>query len=411
MTIEEMVKELAEKSGKSYEDVDKIAQNEFKKYNGLLDENATFEMIKKKIGLKENSEHIKITDAKDGQRGIDVKAKVISVYPPKEFEKNGKKGKLQSIILGDDSGEIRLTLWNDQTDKYEFNAGDEIEIVNAIIGTYNEKKQLSLGFDGKINVTKKMENVCTKISELKEGMNSVNIKGRIMRKFPCKEFESQGKKGKLCSFQIGDESAIIRATAWNEKAEEMSKFDEGEGIEIKNAYTKQGRLGVELNLGYSVAIKVAEGLPPVNEIVASKTEKKSISELVDGEDSVIEGEVTGINKGILRFFVCSKCNKKIGNSSVCETCGETKPKPIAVITAKLKDSTGEIPSTFFRQNALKLMQLTQEEFEKKLLEKGPDEIIAEAEDKVVGQKVKVLGYRKASSFSGENEFSAKEIIE
>ena len=63
------------------------------------------------------------------------------------------------------------------------------------------------------------------------------------------------RKGKLCSFQIADESAIIRATAWNEKADEIEKFNEGDAIEIENAYTKEGRFGVELHLGYSADIK------------------------------------------------------------------------------------------------------------------------------------------------------------
>ena len=47
-------------------------------------------------------------------------ARVTKIYETREFKgKNGKKGKVASIILGDESGNIRLSLWDNQTDMVE----------------------------------------------------------------------------------------------------------------------------------------------------------------------------------------------------------------------------------------------------------------------------------------------------
>ena len=413
--LKELVQEIAEKTGKTEEEVSTLIKAKVEKFSGLLTEQGAAYMVQKELGLKQESyEQMHIGQINEGMKGIEIKGTVEAVFPVKEFEKNGKKGKLKSFILSDGTGEVRVTLWNDQVEKYEITRGSEIALTNIIVSKYNDKKQVTLGFNGTLNILNKKEETFEKMAELKAGLNSVNIVGRIIRKFPCKDFESGERKGRLCSFQIGDETAVLRATAWNEKANETEKYSEGETVEIKNAYTKEGKFGVEIHLGYTATIQETnKEMPSAAEILKETIQEKKINQLTDGESAAITGKITNVEKGNFVYEVCAKCGKKpqkTENGVLCETCGETTTKRNAVVSLLIEDDTSRIKATLFGKNALTILGLTQEELEKELNEKSTEKIMTEMNEKLNGKEIKLYGYQKVNSFSGENEFRVKEII-
>jgi len=414
-TIPALISEIAQKTGKTEEEINNLIKAKVDKFSGLLTEQGAAYMVQKELGLKQEAlEQIQIGQIEDGMKGIEIKGLVEAIFPIKEFEKGGKKGKLKSFILSDPTGEVRVTLWNDQAEKYELTKGSEIILSNVLVSSYNEKKQVTLGFNGIINILNKKEETFEKLSELKSGMSGINLVGRIVRKFPCKDFESGERKGKLCSFQFGDGTALLRATAWNEKADELEKTNEGEVVEIKNAYTKEGRFGVELHLGYTATLNPStKEVMSISQILKDSVSEKKINQLTDGETSTISVKVTGTERGNFLYEVCSKCGKKIQkteNGSLCETCGETTPSKRAVASLLVEDDSAGIKATFFGTNALSAIGMNQEEIENSLNAKSTDVFIAELNGKLIGKEMKLLGYQKTNTFSGANEFMVKEII-
>ncbi len=93
---------------------------------------------------------IKISDLKAGQGKVDVQCKVKSKTEPRVIEKYGKQLKVGNAIVEDESGEVALTLWNDDVDKV--NVGDTIRITNGYVSEFNGKKQLTSGKFGKLEV-------------------------------------------------------------------------------------------------------------------------------------------------------------------------------------------------------------------------------------------------------------------
>jgi ssDNA-binding replication factor A large subunit len=411
-----LIQEMSTKSGKSPEEITSLVEAKIQKFSGLLTEQGATFMIQKELGIgaKENYEQIEVGKLEEGMKGIEVKGSITSVFPVKEFDKNGKKGKLKSFILSDGTGEVRVTLWNDQVDKYDLTRESEVLLSNVLISKYNEKKQLTLGFNGRMEILNKKEETFEKLSELKSGMNGINSVGRIIRKFPCKDFESGERKGKLCSFQFGDESAIIRATAWNDKADELEKFNEGDAIEIKNAYTKEGRFGVEIHLGYTATLaETKANVVATNEILKESMSEKKINQLTDGENATIAGKITGVERGNFFFEVCEKCGKKIQktpNGVICENCGETNSKKNAVVSLTIEDDSASVRTNFFGKNALSALGMGQEELETELNAKSTDVLAAELNAKLIGKEIKIYGYQKTNTYSGSNEFVAREII-
>jgi len=416
-SVDELVFELSDKSGKSTDEVKQLIEAKIQKFSGLLTEQGAAYMVQKELGVKgEGSvgELAKVKELVEGMKGAEIKGTVQAVFPTKEFEKNQKKGKLKSFILGDDTGEVRVTLWNDQVDKYDITKGSEIEVSNAVVTKYNEKTQVALGFNGSIKILNKKEEPFDKIANLKGGVGSVNVVGRLVRKFPCKEFATADRKGKLCSFQFGDETALLRATAWNEKADEVMHYNEGDVVEIKNAYTKDGKFGVELHLGYSAQIATSQkAVPSIMEIIKESVVEKKINGLVDGENVLINAKMVEIMPGNLHYLVCEKCGKKLTkseNGMLCDTCGEVKGRKNAVVSARIEDDTGEVRASFFGKNALMILGWDEERLEKELSDKSTEKIISEINDTIKGKIVKAYGYQRTNNFSQQNEFMVKEVL-
>lgn len=94
-----------------------------------------------------------IKELKPRMGNVDVEVEVVSVGEPREFEKFGKAGKVATAKVKDKSGQIDLSLWNEQVDQVE--AGDKIKITNGYVSEWQGNLQLTAGKFGTLTVTKK----------------------------------------------------------------------------------------------------------------------------------------------------------------------------------------------------------------------------------------------------------------
>ena len=95
---------------------------------------------------------MKISELESKQGKIHIEVEVINVEEPREFERFGQKGKVAKATAKDESGEIKLTLWNDEVDAVR--EGDKIKITNGYVSEYRGEKQLTAGRFGKLEVIK-----------------------------------------------------------------------------------------------------------------------------------------------------------------------------------------------------------------------------------------------------------------
>ncbi len=86
---------------------------------------------------------MKISELKPGQGNIDVEGTIKEIGEPRVFNKFGKELKVSNAVLEDDSGNIKLTLWNDDVDR--FKEGDKIKIVNGYVNEFQGEAQLTSG--------------------------------------------------------------------------------------------------------------------------------------------------------------------------------------------------------------------------------------------------------------------------
>lgn len=96
---------------------------------------------------------MEIKDLQPNQGNIDLVLSITEKGDIRTFEKFGKKGQVCTINVKDDSGEIKLTLWNDDTGRIDVN--DKIHLKNGWCSEYKGEKQLSTGKFGQIEILEK----------------------------------------------------------------------------------------------------------------------------------------------------------------------------------------------------------------------------------------------------------------
>jgi len=103
---------------------------------------------------------MQIKDLQPKQGKVDLTADVIDKSSPKEFQKFGAPGKLCNIRVKDETGELMMTLWNDQVEKV--NVGDKIRVSNGYVNEWQGEMQLSTGKFGKLEIIGKSSAAASK---------------------------------------------------------------------------------------------------------------------------------------------------------------------------------------------------------------------------------------------------------
>ncbi len=89
-----------------------------------------------------------ISELTIGQGNVNVEGTITNIGETRSFVKFGKQLTVSNAILTDESGSIKLTLWND--DVIRFKEGDKIKIINGYVGEFQGEKQLTSGKFGSI---------------------------------------------------------------------------------------------------------------------------------------------------------------------------------------------------------------------------------------------------------------------
>ena len=95
---------------------------------------------------------MKIKELRDRMKKVNVVAKVTEKSDPREVQSRYKNEtyRVADALVSDDTGTIKLTLWNEQID--QVNVGDTVKIENGYITSFRGEIQLNAGKYGTLNV-------------------------------------------------------------------------------------------------------------------------------------------------------------------------------------------------------------------------------------------------------------------
>jgi replication factor A1 len=189
-SVDEIVKKISEKAKISREEAAKLIKEKQKELSGLgSDEGAAYIVAREKgINLlKESKKQLRIGNLVDGLRSVDIVGKVVRTTDIREFERSGEKGRVANLILGDETGLVRLSLWNDEVDfleKMKIVEGDVLRVSRGYVKMDNQGN-LELRI-GRGSIAKVKEDV--KLPDVKE----IRQDFTVARRKPIRDFREGG---------------------------------------------------------------------------------------------------------------------------------------------------------------------------------------------------------------------------
>ncbi len=261
---------------------------------GLITDKSAAMLVAKELGLNlfdrfVSEGKIDINKLKPGMRNVTLIGRVLHIFPIREFTIDNRKNEVVSLILGDETGEIRVVFWNSNHIKLikegEIKRNDILRIIGADVREGRDgNAEVHVGSKGKIVVNPedvdsekipKVSGKRLKIEELRANMYNIVLRGIIKKKSSLTSFEKGEKQGKLLTAILGDETGEIRVVFWNEKAEEAEKLNEGNIVELEGVYTRSGRMeSLEVHVDSESIIRVLQPEDVDEKLLASASAPK-----------------------------------------------------------------------------------------------------------------------------------------
>lgn len=96
---------------------------------------------------------MKVAELKPGMKRVELTGKIVEKSEAREvMTKFGSASRVATAVLSDDSGTIKMSLWNEDIDKVSVN--DTVQVENGYVTTFKGENQLNVGRYGKLTVVK-----------------------------------------------------------------------------------------------------------------------------------------------------------------------------------------------------------------------------------------------------------------
>ncbi|MCL7419250.1 MAG: OB-fold nucleic acid binding domain-containing protein, partial [Halalkalicoccus sp.] len=245
----------------------------------------------------------RIEDLSMGLSDVDVRGKVLATDSVRTFDRDdGSEGRVANLTLGDETGRIRVTLWDERTEATEaFSPTQSVEVVDGYVRERNGELELHVGNRGTIEeIDEEIEYVpeTTPIDEL-EIEDVADIGGVVRSADPKRTFDrDDGSEGQVRNVRIQDETGDIRVAMWGEKAD--IELGPGDTVQFADVEIQDGwQDDIEASAGWRSTVTVTDA-GSVGAAGGSDDGSADLSSFGDGEsgsagrnESATEDATTG----------------------------------------------------------------------------------------------------------------------
>ncbi|WP_311173040.1 single-stranded DNA binding protein [Halobellus ordinarius] len=207
----------------------------------------------------------RVEDLALGLSDVNLQGRVLSTDSVRTFDRDdGSEGRVANLTLGDPTGRIRVTLWDEKADlATEFAAGDSVEVVDGYVRERDGTLELHVGNRGAVEpIEAEIEYVpdTRDIGSLELG-ETVDIAGGVIETDPKRTFDrDDGSEGQVRNVRIKDETGDIRVALWGEKADD--DIDLADYVVVTDAEIQDGwQDDLEASAGWQSTVSVMDETP------------------------------------------------------------------------------------------------------------------------------------------------------
>jgi len=257
MKTEAYINKIIEDTGLSRTDIQSLVEEKKEELKGLISDEGALFVIAKELGVDVTSENkdllneieLNISDITLNMKNIVIVGRIKDIYNVNSFnKKSGETGHVGSFLLHDNTGDIRIVLWDDQVSIFKDERFERNEIVKILNGTVKNGRnggiEIHVGGFSKIDLAPedvdykkypKIKEQFAKIQDINENLGSISTEGKVMSRFPVKDFiRKDGQNGSVSSIILRDSTGKVRITFWNEDIEKIENLEVGDFISLTN---------------------------------------------------------------------------------------------------------------------------------------------------------------------------------
>ena len=174
-----------------------------------------------------------VGDLSMGVSDVTLVGEILATESVRTFDRDdGSEGKVANLVIGDETGRVRVTLWDEQAALVEeFDAHDVVEIVDGYVRERDGSLELHVGDHGdvkQVDEAVQFEPNATPIETLAVD-DTADIAGVVRSADPKRTFDrDDGSEGQVRNVRIQDGTDDIRVALWGDKAD----LDLGPGDEV-----------------------------------------------------------------------------------------------------------------------------------------------------------------------------------
>jgi ssDNA-binding replication factor A large subunit len=210
---EEILQKITAGSGIGSAEIEERVKKKMDQLSGLISKEGAAHIIANELNVQIYSPvsgRLQVKSILPGLRNVEVVARIAAVYELREFKVGEREGKVASIMVGDETGRIRVALWGSVAEKIKaMKVGDIVKITGAYARENNGFKELHANERSEISINPAgefVEELSVKqsrknISELAEGDNT-EILGAIVDMFDPRFFEVCPECGKRMKNEV-----------------------------------------------------------------------------------------------------------------------------------------------------------------------------------------------------------------
>ena len=206
---EQIIEKIKNEANISEIEIEGKIDQKMKQLSGLISKEGAAHIVANELGIKlfdAFSGKLQIKNVLAGLRNVETVGKVLQTYELREFTTNERQGKVASMVIGDETGIIRVVMWGSQADNIKDIANG---MIVKVVGGYvkdnngnieihvNERSQLILNPPGENVANVKQYSIERKeINKLTENDNNVEILGTVVQVFDPRFFPIDPETGR-----------------------------------------------------------------------------------------------------------------------------------------------------------------------------------------------------------------------
>lgn len=287
MEVEEIFENLQEQHGVSFDEFKALVEHKVDTLGGLCDYETAAKLVAHEMGVNPEVTFKDIGEITKEDEYASFVGKIVQIGDTHEFSReDGSVGRVANLHVADESGEIRLAVWDEVADMVKVGEVERGEVIRV------ENAQVREGYRGGVEVsvtgsTKlerddsdiQIEESFVSIGNLEPGLGAVHVRGRVLDVGDIRTFQRKdGSNGRVASLRLGDETGKVGLSLWGKHADEVENFSIGDTAEVTYGYTRERYGNVELHLGNrghieksDVQIDYDESFTPLDDVVGDGT--------------------------------------------------------------------------------------------------------------------------------------------